>query len=59
MVPLRGSSYDVKLWDGYPEVTGSSPPGVIGGFTRLVTPGPRGISRGVHKLAWTSMVIKK
>ena len=38
---------------------GSSSLGGTGGFTRLVTPGPCGISRGARKLARTSTVIKK
>ena len=40
-------------------VVGSSPLRATGGFARLLTSGPRGISRGTHKLAWTSIVIKK
>ena len=58
-VTQRGSLDGVKLWDGYPEVMGSSSLGGIGGFTRLVTPKPCGISRGARKLARTSTIKKK
>ena len=40
-------------------VTGSSPLKAIGGFAWLLTSGSYGISRGVRKLAQTSIVIKK
>ena len=40
-------------------VTGSSPLRTTSGFTRLLTSGSCGISRGARKLARTSTVIKK
>ena len=54
-----GSSDDVKLWDGYLEVTGSSSHIGNGGFTPLVTSRPSKISRGVFKLTHTSSIKKK
>ena len=39
-------------------VTNSSSLCAIGGFTWSLTSRPRGISRGVRKLTWTSTVIR-
>ena len=54
----RDNSDVIKLWDEYPEVTGSSSLGSIGGFIHLVTPKLRGINQGTRKLIRTSTVIK-